>query len=114
LLLGVIILAVLVIGYLVPSEFAFSILTAEAEKEQPVKQLEKDLQGISDTEPNPSDREKLSLEKKIVSLEREFKELKKFEEEKRRKGEELSKEEELKSILNIFSVQELKKDWIRK
>jgi len=111
LLLGVTILAVLVISYLIPGEFAFSKLTAEIKKEHPAKQLERTLKNISDDEAKPSDPEKLKLEKEIVRLE---KEIKKFLEEKKRKQEELSKKENLQLNLQRFELLLRRKEWVIK
>jgi len=70
--LGVIILAVLVIGYLAPGEIAHSILTTETEKEKPLQQLENILRNISNSEPSSSDSEKDKLEKSIIKLRKEI------------------------------------------
>ncbi|CAI2165156.1 7716_t:CDS:2 [Funneliformis geosporum] len=68
-LVRAIILAVLVISYLVPGEFAFSKLTTEIEKRQsPVKQLKTALRSISEEEIKPSDSEKTKCEKTIIRL----------------------------------------------
>jgi hypothetical protein len=121
LLLGVIILAVLAIGYLVPGEFAFSKLTSEIEKNQsPKKQLEENkslakkleevLKSISDDEPKPSDDEKTKCEKSIIRLN---KEIKKFEGKKSR-GEELSKEEVTKFNKSKLYDQLFRMEWIKR
>ena len=103
LLLGVIISIVLVIGYLLPSEFAYSILATETDKEKPVQKLEEALKNISSTEPNPTDSEKVKLEKLMVSLQRKIEELAK-------KG----KEEEGNAYYATLLLRWKKREWIRK
>ena len=83
-------MAVLAIGYLFPSEFAYSLLTSETDKEDPSQKLEEALRNISDTEPNPSDPEKLKLEKEIVKTKKEIEKLVA----KKTRGEKLSEKEQ--------------------
>ncbi|CAG8504947.1 5625_t:CDS:2 [Racocetra fulgida] len=70
----VIILAVLAVGFILPGEYARSKLATETDKEKPAQQLEEILKNIPSAEDNPSDPEKLQLEKKILKLRGEIKE----------------------------------------
>ncbi|CAG8786535.1 26550_t:CDS:2, partial [Racocetra persica] len=83
-------------GYILPGEYARSILATEIEKEKPAQQLEKVFQTIPNAEPNPNDSEKLKLEKSILKLQREIqKDLEKF---PREAEQEKQKEEWLKIL----------------
>ncbi|CAG8846800.1 37479_t:CDS:2, partial [Gigaspora margarita] len=66
---------VLGISYLLPSEYAYSKLTTETDKEKPLQKLEAALKDVSNAEPNPSDPEKLQIEKLIINLQKKFEEL---------------------------------------
>lgn len=107
LLLGVIILAVLVISYLIPGEFAFSKLTAETEKEHPAKRLEEALKSVSDDEIKPSDPEKIKCEKSIIRSRKTIEKLNK------KNWEELSKEEKLQYLSEPTSFRKEAMKWIR-
>lgn len=82
-------MAVSVISYIAPGEITYSILATETEKENPQKQLEKNLQNITDYEPKPADSEQVKLEKSIVKSRKEIE--KGWE--KKARGEKLSEEE---------------------
>jgi hypothetical protein len=88
-LLGIVILAVLAIGCLFPSEFAYSLLTSETDKEEPFQKLQTALENISNAEPNPDDPEKLKLEKSIIKSQKKISDLGK----KEMRGEKLTDKE---------------------
>lgn len=70
-LFGVIILSVTAIGYITPGEIVSSMMTTEIDKSKPsLQQLELNLKNITNTKPNDSDDDKLSLEKEIKRQER--------------------------------------------
>jgi hypothetical protein len=110
LLFGIIILVVLAISYLAPSEFANSILTRETEKEKPLEQLNIILERITDYEPNPDDSEKVKLEKLMAKAKKEIKEANR----KKAKGEKLSQEETKKTLGEVFFLLEKQREWISK
>jgi len=64
---------VLAVGYFVPGELSYSILTTETEREKPLKQLEKNLKSILNGNPVSSIPEKLKLEKAIIKIRKEIK-----------------------------------------
>jgi hypothetical protein len=70
LLIGVIIGAILLIGWFLPGEIIYSTIKKELEKEgeKPQEKLEAALKNISNSTTNPSDSEKLKLEKEIKNL----------------------------------------------
>ncbi|CFW92892.1 membrane protein of unknown function [endosymbiont DhMRE of Dentiscutata heterogama] len=109
---GVIILAVLVVGYILPGEYARSILATKIGKEKPAQQLEEVFQTIPNAEPNPNDPEKLKLEKSILKLQREIqKDLEKF---PREAEQEKQKEEWLKILEKKSHERRLINNWVEK
>lgn len=111
LLLGIIILVVLAIGCLFPSEFTYSLLTSETDKEEPLQKLQTALENISDAEPNPADPEKLKLEKSIIKSQKKINNFL----EKERRGEKPTDEEEWEIRMEGQLLRQLMRpEWIRK
>lgn len=75
LLLGVIIAVITLFGYLAPEAITHSLITNEIEKNQPsLQQLEINVNNITDTEINPSDSQKILLEKTIAKQKKKIEE----------------------------------------
>ncbi|CAG8630000.1 427_t:CDS:1, partial [Ambispora gerdemannii] len=106
LLLGVIILVVLVIGYLFPSEFTYSLLTSETDKEKPLQKLQVALEKISNAEPDPSDPEKLKLEKLIIKSQQKINNLLM----KKARGEKLTKKEKFEEYFEDIHYTTMEKE----
>ena len=111
LLIGVIIGAILLISLFLPSEIAYSIIKKELEKEgeKPQQRLETALKNISNSTINPSDSEKLILEKQIKIHREQLEEY-----EKKINKREATKKEKLLYNFCLRNFFDFKGQWIKK